>query len=230
MTTTPQARTTSDAAFPLAPIPPRCAQGLGRDHHHVDLYVAGATHLRDFLKPLGITAFKVGITGCRDAQRRVEDLRRKRYASVLKRPDDDMDTGVELDHGNEWFLVPLQTDWLDGSALPAGVELIDNVVRLRVSNVTTVKQVDNALHAALKPRTLSQYLAMPDGQARLHEIGRDPALQLHTRYTLMTSQARLSKATEVYLIRPRRELQALIAMAVDVIKTLENTAKNPISQ
>ncbi len=218
------------ASFQLADIPPRQAQGLDGGMHDVAIYLAGATHLRDHLKPLGITAFKIGATGCRDAGQRVEDLRRKSYASILKRPHDNSDPGVILTSGHEWFMVPLQHGWLDGGSLPDRIKLADGIIRLEVPQAVTVEMVDRRLHDLLRPRTLNTYLTSADGQARLVEAGYDPLARLHTRYTLMTRSPRLSLADELYLIRPRRELAAFVAMLGDMVSTLSaetDTATQP---
>ncbi len=114
MTPASSAPASAGASFPLAAIPPLGAQGLAGGTHEVAIYIAGATHLRDHLKPLGVTAYKIGATGCREPQQRVEDLRRKGYASILKRPDDPHDQGIALHHGHEWFLVPINEVWLEG--------------------------------------------------------------------------------------------------------------------
>jgi hypothetical protein len=210
----------SGTHFPLAAIPPRAAQGLSSGMHEVAVYLAGGTHLRDYLKPLGITGFKSGATGCRDAGRRMEDLRRKRYASLLKRPNDPDDPGIELTSGNEWFLVPMQEEWFEGAALPDRISIRDGVIRLSVPTFITVEMVDCLLHELLQPRSLNVYLDGSEGQARMVEAGYDPAARLHTRYTLMTREPRLSLAGEIYLIRPMREFTDFVILLDVLVATL----------
>jgi hypothetical protein len=199
------------ALFPLKPPPPLAAQRLDRGLHEMAVYLLGATHLRDFLKPLGVTAWKAGVTGCREPERRALDCRRKAYASILKRPNEPADLGRALENGHEWFIAPLRPDWMRGVRLPDGMAISDGVIRLTMPNAVTVTAVDQALHAMLAHRSLNAYLDGPDGQKRLHEAGYDPKARLHTRYELMTPTPRLSLATELYLIRPQRELPSLVA-------------------
>jgi hypothetical protein len=215
MTTLPPASATG-ALFPLTPPPPLAAQGLAEGSHTVAIYLLGGTALRDYLRPIGLTAWKVGVTGCREVERRAADCRRKKYASVLKRPGDPTDPGRELADGHEWFVVPMQPDWLGRQAQPEGLALRDGVLRLTMPTSVTVTMVDQALRAMLRPRALHAYLDSPEGQKRLSEAGYDPKARLHTRYTLMTPTPRLSFARELYLIRPQRELPALVT-AIDAI-------------
>jgi hypothetical protein len=199
------------ALFPLEPPPPLAAQRLNRGLHEMAVYLLGATHLRDFLKPLGVTAWKAGVTGCREAERRALDCRRKAYASILKRPNEPADLGRALENGHEWFIAPLRQEWMGGRRLPPSMTIRDGVIRLTMPNAVTVTAVDRALHAMLAHRSLNTYFNGPDGQKRLREAGYDRQARLHTRYGLMMPTPRLSLATELYLIRPQRELPALVA-------------------
>jgi hypothetical protein len=196
--------------FPLKTPPPLAAQRLDRGTHEMVVYLLGATHLRDFLKPIGLTAWKVGVTGCREAERRAEDCRRKKYASILKRPADASDPGRMLNNGHEWFIAPVQEAWLGGNELPVGITIRDGTIRLTMPTAVTVVDVDRALHDVLHSRSLNAYLDGPDGQRRLLAAGYDPKARLHTSYTLMTPLPRLSLAKELYLIRPQRELLGLV--------------------
>jgi hypothetical protein len=204
------------ALFPLTPPPPLAAQRLDGVMHEMAVYLLGSTHLRDFLKPISVTAWKVGVTGCREAERRAEDCRRKKYASILKRPADASDPGRMLNNGHEWFIAPVREAWLGGNEVPAGMSIRDGVIRLTMPTTVTVVDVDRALHDILRPRSLNAYLDTPDGQKRLLAAGYDPKARLHTSYTLMTPRPRLSLAKELYLIRPQRELFGLVH-AIDAV-------------
>ena len=48
--------------------------------------------------------------------------------------------------------------------------------------------------------------------------GYDPKARLHTPYNLMTPMLRISLMTEIYLIRPRRELTGFIAALAEMVK------------
>jgi hypothetical protein len=224
-------------SFSLPPIPSMAHQRLEGGAHHASLYIAGATHMRDFCQPLGITAFKVGITGNRDAQARIEDLRRKRYGSLLLTPDqtasgrktqDDAPTPSHpadlppmLASANEWFLIPLSPDWLAGFDIPEGMSLIGNTVAITVPSGITTEALDKAVHDLLRPRSLRTYLQTDEGRNRMVAAGRDPAAWLHTSYSLMTEKHRISAAEEIYLLRPRRELPALVTALGGLLKGLK---------
>jgi hypothetical protein len=214
--------------FPLPPIPSMGHQGLEGGTHHASLYLAGATHLRDFCQPLGVTAFKIGITGNRDAQARIEDLRRKQYGSLLLSPDtvsgDRAVTNtpdLTLPSANEWFLIPLTAEWLADVKMPAGIALKKSTLAITVPAGVTTEAIDKAVHDLLRPRTLRTYLRTDEGRARMMAAGRDPEAWLHTSYSLMTQKHRISAAEEIYLFRPRRELPALVIALGKLLKGLK---------
>jgi hypothetical protein len=224
-------------SFSLPPIPSMAHQRLEGGAHHASLYLAGATHLRDFCQPLGVTAFKIGITGNRDAQARIEDLRRKQYGSLLLTPDQTA-SGKRTPDGaptpshppnlppalasaNEWFLIPLSPDWLAGFDMPSGTALKGNTLAISVPAGITTEALDKAVHDLLRPRSLRTYLQTDEGRSRMIAAGHDPAAWLHTSYSLMTRQHRISAAEEIYLLRPRRELPALFTALGGLLKGLK---------
>ena len=73
---------TATHAFALPPVPSRRTQGL-EEGLPAALYAGDATALRDFLLPLGLTAFKFGLSGRRYVNARILDLRARRYASIV---------------------------------------------------------------------------------------------------------------------------------------------------
>ena len=205
-------------AFPLAEIPSMRAQKLDGQTYELKCYIASATHLGGFVRKLGVTAYNIGVTSHRDPKQRMLDKRRKRDGSLLIRPDDPSDAGIVLQNGHEWFLMPIEEADLLGTDLPTGFRLENNIIVLRVPTYVTVAQVDQAVHDMLKPRCLHAYLATPDGQARMITAGYDPKARLHTPYNLMTPMLRISLMTEIYLIRPRRELTGFIAALAEMVK------------
>jgi hypothetical protein len=215
--------------FALPPIPSMAEQNLHDGQHHATLYLAGATHLRDFCQPIGVTAFKIGITGNRDAQARIVDLRRKSYGSLLlplantkngKAPSITPTTTLALAH--EWFLMPIHEEWLADTVLPDGVKLNGNTLSITVPRGITTEALDKAVHVLLRSRSLQAYLSTPEGRARMIAAGRDPNSWLHTSYTLMTEKQRISPVAEIYLFRPRRELPELVAALGVLLESLRN--------
>jgi hypothetical protein len=215
--------------FALPPIPSMAEQNLHDGQHHATLYLAGATHLRDFCQVLGVTAFKIGITGNRDAQARIVDLRRKSYGSLLLPLGNTGDAtqppitpAATLALAHEWFLMPLQEEWLADTIMPDGVTLNGNTLGITVPRSITTEALDKAVHALLGPRSLQAYLATPEGRARMIAAGRDPDSWLHTSYSLMTEKQRISPVAEIYLFRPRRELPELVMALGALLESLRN--------
>jgi hypothetical protein len=215
--------------FALPPIPSMAMQNLHNGQHHATLYLAGATHLRDFCQVLGVTAFKIGITGNRDAQARIVDLRRKSYGSLLLPLGNNIDgisqsitPAITLALAHEWFLMPLHAEWLTNTVLPDGIAPNGNTIGITVPPGITTEALDKAVHALLRPRSLQAYLATPEGRARMIGAGRDPNSWLHTSYALMTEKQRISPVAEVYLFRPRRELPELVMALGALLESLRN--------
>jgi len=166
--------------------------------------------LINFVRPLEIAAFKIGVTSSRSPQRRIEDLRRKGYAELWGRPDEPIETMARIEQGTEWFLSPLREKDLGQTSLPTGMEIRTGHLEITFPLSVTVEAVDHAVHAMLEPRSLARFLQTEEGRARLECIGMDPDGQLLTRYTLMEVKDRISTAKEIYLFRPQRELPDFI--------------------
>lgn len=177
--------------------------------HRVIIYCAGSRALESFLRPLELVAYKIGVTGAVSAQARVEDLRRKCYAGLWGCPDDP-ETHRVLPHAGEWSMWSWRPDQLRGARLPAGFHLHQGALEIEFPLSTTVQQVDDAVHRAFKGRSLGDYLASPEGKARLVQRGLDPDSRLMTRYTLMEVLDRISVVDELYRFKPRIELPLLI--------------------
>jgi hypothetical protein len=93
---------------------------------------AAANHLRSYLKPLGITAYKIGVTGRRSTWDRIMDLRASSYAGALCN-EQTHETAL-LEEADDWFQMPLQDDSMGLWDLPACVTLDRNTIVLRLSS------------------------------------------------------------------------------------------------
>jgi hypothetical protein len=200
---------TSAAAFALPPIPSLAAQRLVSHTHDVWIYIAGSTVLKAFLQPLGITAFKIGSTACRDVDDRISDLRRKQYAGKLGVPGDFNSPATTLEKAHEWFLTPIQPEYMTNALLPPGIAIEKNTLRVTVPRSVSHARFDEALRSLLAERALDRYLESVEGRKRLIAAGCNPDQSLVTDYDLI-GLSRRSKASEIYLIRVRRELPELI--------------------
>jgi hypothetical protein len=206
-----------DNVLALPPIPPRQTQGLD-DGVHAALYLCGATSLRDFMQPLGVTAFKIGLTSRRDIQDRVVDLRERRYAAIVADLADRNATILDHPLGQEWFLSPMPDPTGDPQArarlaeLPQS-EFTDRVVSFRVPPGIQLASLEKGLQYFLQDRNLNAYLDSDDGQTRLRETGLPPTTRLFTDYDLM-GRPRRSLATEIFCVRPKKEVVVLLTALV----------------
>ena len=201
----------------LPPIPPRKFQGL-EGGVAVCLYVAGATHLRDFLRPLGVTAFKLGLTARREYEERLLDLRKRRYAALVV--DLDHRDVVLVDHprGHEWFFSELPDpahDVLSASLLKLlpSAEFLQGVIAFRTPAVINLTGFEQRFQLLMQARNLNTYLSSADGKSRLGDVRLPARTRLCTDYDLV-GETRRSVASELFCIRPRRELAAILTALV----------------
>jgi hypothetical protein len=210
-------RTSSQSAnlpFPLPHIPSRQHQRLD-EGTKLAIYIAGSRAHQHFLQPLGMTAYQIGVTGRRSFKDRIEDKRRRRYGSIL------MDTRApEADSycllwGHDICLIKIWDEMFKGITIPPGLSIVDGVIEVRLKSGITTEEADKRISRMLAPRSVNRYLETPDGQKRMLGAGYNPRHLLTTGYTDIGREPRYSLAEEIYLIRPKRELQALLdAVAV----------------
>lgn len=165
----------------------------------------------NFLIPLGIQAFKIGVTGCISPQARIEDLRRKGYANLWGPVDGTLEDCRSLDQAEEWFLMPWREHDLADFVLPEGIHLVDGALEVELPFGIHVEDLDRAVHGLLAPRALDKFLASAEGRKRLEKTGFEPqGFEIKTKYTLMEVTDRLSAVREIYITRPRIELRAFV--------------------
>lgn len=197
-----------------------------RGTHRVVIYSAGSRGLANFIRPLGLTAYKLGVTSAGDAQRRIVDLRRKHYGSLFGRLDQPIEELQTIAQAHEWALVPWVVDPDECRDLPPGFHLRHGVLEIEVRLDVQVETVDQAVHAMMAPRSLDAFLAMAEGRARLRAVGRDPEGVLLTPYTLMYETVRISRVKELYLYRPQVEFPQLVDCLATVLAPLMPAATN----
>lgn len=210
--------TSSEACFPLAPIPSRQHQSLDQGSK-LAIYLAGSRATEQFLKPLGVTAYQIGLTGRRHVDDRILDKRKRRYGSILADPHNPADSPVELPLGGDVFLTRIDDAMLQGTTIPAGLSIDNGVVTFMVKPGVTVEQVDKLLSNALKDRDLNHYLGTGEGQRRMRQAGHNPRHRVMTRYSDIGTHTRLSLAQEIFLIRPRRELKGLLDLIAHILRS-----------
>ncbi len=195
--------------FPLAPIPSRARQGLEAGQL-LRIYIFGSRALHHALQILGVTAYIIGVTSRRDVKERILDKSLRAYASTLADPAHP-DAGSRcIVGGNDVFLERITDAVLASVQVPNGLAIVDGVIEVRLLPGVTVEAADKAVAQVLAGRSLNRYLGTPDGQKRLIEAGIPPSFRFCTLYDDIGPAPRLSAAQEVFLIRPKRELQALL--------------------
>ena len=152
---------------------------------------------------------------------RIEDKRRLRYGSILMDPRNPENGSQCLCLGHDICLIRIWKEMLLGVTIPPGLAIVDGVVEVRLLPEITIEQADKRISRMLAPRSLNRYLETPDGQKRMAEVGYNPRHLLTTAYTDIGPKPRYSPAEEIYRIRPKRELQALLdAVAASLLGTI----------
>jgi hypothetical protein len=93
--------------------------------------------------------------------------------------------------------------------IPFGL-IADGVVTFRLPQGVNLTRLEQSYQMLLQPRNLNIFLGSDDGRARLQEVGLPAGARLFTDYSLM-GRPRRSLASEIFCIRPRRELSILIS-------------------
>ena len=154
------------------------------------LYCLGSTGLRDFLQPLGFTAYKTGLSGRRYVGERVIDAHRNRYAEIGADVNNRHKTLFTLANAHEWFVSPLpdpQSDQTTRALLEQlpHASFTDGVITFRLPNGKNLRDVEKDYQKQLAPRNVNTYLATPDGRQRLRDAGHCENLRLFTDYKLV---------------------------------------------
>lgn len=189
--------------------------------HRAVIYGAGSRGLANFIRPMSLTAYKLGVTSSGNAQRRVADLRRKQYGSMFGQPAASPKTLHVIEQAEEWFLVPWLPEHLGKNGdLPPGFHLREGVVEVEIRCDVSIEAVDRAVHAMMAPRALDTFFSTDEGRKRLISAGYDPEGSMLTPYTLMYERVRISRVTEIYLWRPQVELRHLVDCLAKILAPL----------
>lgn len=205
----------------LPPIPSRKRQGL-EEGTAAAMYAGGNTGVRDFMTPLGVTGYKLGLSGRREVDERFLDLRARKYAAIVADITNREATIHVHTRGHEWFRSPLPDPACDPKArdllarLPKG-EYHDGVVAFRLPPGIGLSNLEQRFQQLLLARNLNTYLATADGQRRLVEAGYPAGARLFTDYDLIGARRR-SLASEIFCIRPKREIAVLLMALLEAIE------------
>ena len=203
-------------SFPLPRIPSRQHQRLD-EGTKLAIYIAGSRAHQHFLQPMGMTAFQVGVTGRRNVEDRIEDKRHRHYGSTLMDPREP-DAGSHcLRWGHDICLIKIWNKMLQGVTIPPGLSIVDGVIEVRLFPGITTEEADKRISRMLAPRSVNRYLATPDGQKRMEQAGYDPNHRLTTAYTDIGREPRYSLAEEIYLIRPKWEMQGRLNTVAEAL-------------
>jgi hypothetical protein len=187
--------------FALPTVPPRAAQGLDEGVAAI-LYIFGCTAVRDFCQPLGVTAYKTGLSSRRNPKDRILEARRVKYAEIVADQDHRDITIRKHPAAHEWFLCPINNTDADPqitagiAGLPSAV-IRDGVITFRLPAGIDLASLEQRYQLLLRPRNLNEFLGSPDGQKRLLQVGLPPTARLFTDYNLMGAPRRS-------LVRKRR--------------------------
>ena len=202
--------------------PPMAKHGCLQNQQDFAILIVGATHLRDFLKPIGATAYHIAVVPSGQAQAQIEAMRLRREGSLLLNPDKPDDCGRQLDKAHEWFSTPVSPGMLGDAELPANIRIEENRLVFALPMHCTYGQIHCGLEALLEGRCLRNYLACPAGRSRLMTAEYPVGAWFHTETTQINGRHLHQPLEKVYLLRPRRELLQFVTALSAMIENMAN--------
>lgn len=182
------------------------------------LYVLGSAVLRDFTKPLGITAYNVGITLERNLGEKVLDMSQRAYASIIA-PAEDRDREIFVHPGGaDWCLEAVADPAADPKAarvlseLPGGM-YCDGAVLFRLPHHIRIADVERQFQRLLEARNLNKFLGSEAAWRLLVKACLPADTRLFTDYW-ESHGSRRSLASEIFVIHPKRNLFDLLQALV----------------
>lgn len=193
------------------------------------MYLLASPALRDFVMPLGVNAYHVGLTVERYLEQKVLEVGLLGYGSIVA-PIHDRDKAILVHpQANDWRLEPLPCPSLATGAaafvaqLPAGA-YADGVITFRLPHELRIADVEAQFRSLLAARNLNIFLSSATGRERLAKSRMPAGTRLFTDYD-QDGQPRRSLASKIYLIRPQRELAVLIQALVLAINACSGQSK-----
>ena len=174
-------------------------------HGAAFVYIAGCSSLEEMSKRWKIPVFKMGTTR-QSLEDRANALRGDRYGAAIKRGE-----VVILDAGfDDWEMRkmrPAQT------AQGSPVTVVANGIQVALTKPFAA--FEGAFRTLFRPRSLAAWAASELGRRHIAEHGIDPAeVDRYTVYGYGAGKDRVSRCTELYVLKPR-EHQAMIIEAIE---------------
>jgi hypothetical protein len=175
------------------------------------LYAAGCSGLCQLAKTLQLPLFKFGLTGNEDLLVRQQQLRIDRYAGSFM----DGDQYLLTDGFADWELRQIEVSKLKSGAL---ITVMPRCLHIRLPKCLPFHQFEKLIQHALQPIALHRWIETPEGREHLSGLSISPALG--TRYTgyEFGSSTRYSRASEIYISRPRGDFDRVAALSIDIIR------------
>jgi hypothetical protein len=170
------------------------------------LYVAGSSGLRQMHQTLQVPVFKIGLSQQPDLLVRQNELRTDAYAGLYK------DRGrYTLTAGfDDWEMRQCSLGRKVSPNSPLKVQARGLEVTLPQSLSFT--SFDKLLHSALRPIALAQWVMSSVGSNHFAALGVDPAVAIRFTEYKFGAAVRHSRANEIYIFRPREDLDRLCAV------------------
>lgn len=184
------------------------------------LYAAGAPHLANFCRRVGLNAFKLGITAS-SPEKRVSGLGAIKYAGLWGPPGVPLEKMTVLEGADKWIQIPLRKPAIPAAS--AGLEghqirHFDRHIEFDVPPYVDDDLVNQALNSVFANRCLKRFIGSDNGQIRLRNAKIDAQGWFHTLYpsTQSNQKDRLCSVQELFVFDARSEM-AMISTAVQAM-------------
>lgn len=184
------------------------------------LYAAGAPHLANFCKRIGINAFKLGITAS-SPEKRVSGLCTIKYAGLWGPAGARIEEMTVLEGADRWIQIPLRKPAIPAASTGSEAHRIrysDRHIEFDVPPYVDDDLVNQALTSVFSKRCLRRFISSDTGQIRLRNAKIDARSWFHTLYpaTQSNQKDRLCAVQELFVFDARSEM-AMISTAVQAM-------------
>ncbi|MDI9849534.1 hypothetical protein QM467_15875 [Rhodoblastus sp. 17X3] len=178
------------------------------------VYAAGSIGLQTLSKQLCLPLRKLGVTENHDVRKRIDELSRDGYGSLVRGP-----SGFMKEDGFNTFIAA-QLSCMKQATRSAPITIEPRAIAVRLPVGVTIETFEARLHQALESVSLASWATTDEGRSHMAKLRLDPTIaQRYTDYRF-GGTSRISLAKELYIFRPTRDTDRLVAAIEHLILQL----------
>lgn len=187
------------------------------------IYCAGAPHLAQFSRLVGLPIYKIGVARF-GLHNRISGLSRHRYAGYWGHPGEDVSSMTALPGADQWVPIRLPRPLDLEPGVAEHVQLKGRGIRISLSATIHPETVDRLVDGLLQNLRLRTALETGAGQHRARNGGVDPRAWFHTYYRNSDRPDQLAEARELYIFDPKIDTPNLLRGLARLVKHYAETS------